>query len=468
MSKGQSDDLSERELEILRLIATGASNKEIAQALFISANTVKVHLRNIFAKIGAASRTEAAMYAVRLGLTDESADRSMDDLTKPEVLPAVEELEKPDQFPLVESPGEVTTNETIPISIENRWGGDFRVSRLSIGLFGLLILIVVLLFTLRKSFPLLESATVTIASTPTETPLVAPAVSRWTLLAPEPFQRQKQAVAAVNNAVYLIGGEIGGKVVGTVGLYQVAGDNWSTLTDNPLPVEDIRAVVVDGLLVVPGGRTEAGLITSVVEIYNPAFDGWKQAANLPEPRSEYALAAWEGRVYLFGGWDGTNYTNTVFRYDLTADAWTELTPMPTARGLMGAVASEGKIYVYGGWNGKNGLALNEVYQPALENAGGSPWSIAASMPEAHYAFGSAGIAFFAYAVGGAGNAEHAPPPAQYNIQENRWVTFSPPQYDLGQQTTMTILGTNLHVFSDDQIHLSYEAVKIVVIPLIAP
>lgn len=60
--------LSERELQILRLVAEGFSNRQIASMLDISENTVKVHVRNIFGKIQVASRTEASMYAVRNGL----------------------------------------------------------------------------------------------------------------------------------------------------------------------------------------------------------------------------------------------------------------------------------------------------------------------------------------------------------------------------------------------------------------
>src|SRR5512140_2530351 len=66
-------ELTEREREILKLLATGCSNKEIAQRLVISSNTVKVHLRNIFAKIGVASRTEAVLYAVHTGLVQTPA-----------------------------------------------------------------------------------------------------------------------------------------------------------------------------------------------------------------------------------------------------------------------------------------------------------------------------------------------------------------------------------------------------------
>jgi DNA-binding NarL/FixJ family response regulator len=59
------DDLSDREIEVLRLIAAGKSNREIAEELFISANTAANHVKSILAKTGSANRAEAATYASR-------------------------------------------------------------------------------------------------------------------------------------------------------------------------------------------------------------------------------------------------------------------------------------------------------------------------------------------------------------------------------------------------------------------
>ncbi|MCC6803968.1 MAG: response regulator transcription factor [Anaerolineae bacterium] len=62
------DALTEREIEVLRLVAQGESNHDIAQHLVISINTVKVHLRNILDKLSLENRTQAAAYAVRCGI----------------------------------------------------------------------------------------------------------------------------------------------------------------------------------------------------------------------------------------------------------------------------------------------------------------------------------------------------------------------------------------------------------------
>ena len=64
--------LTERELEVLRLVAKGMNNREIARQLYISDNTVKNHVRNILEKLQLHSRMEAVMYAVREKLLDLS------------------------------------------------------------------------------------------------------------------------------------------------------------------------------------------------------------------------------------------------------------------------------------------------------------------------------------------------------------------------------------------------------------
>jgi two-component system nitrate/nitrite response regulator NarL len=64
-------NLTERELEVLRLVAHGSSNPEIAGVLCISVNTVKVHLRNLLHKLQLDNRTQVATYAVQSGLCGE-------------------------------------------------------------------------------------------------------------------------------------------------------------------------------------------------------------------------------------------------------------------------------------------------------------------------------------------------------------------------------------------------------------
>ena len=64
------DDLTPREAEVLRLIAAGKSNREIARALFVSEATVKTHVNRIFAKTGSRDRGQAVHYAYQHGYVD--------------------------------------------------------------------------------------------------------------------------------------------------------------------------------------------------------------------------------------------------------------------------------------------------------------------------------------------------------------------------------------------------------------
>ncbi len=66
--------LTERETEVLRLLAQGKANKEIAYMLTIGEKTVKTHVSNILSKLNVSSRTQAALYAVRIGLVESLSE----------------------------------------------------------------------------------------------------------------------------------------------------------------------------------------------------------------------------------------------------------------------------------------------------------------------------------------------------------------------------------------------------------
>lgn len=68
------EKLTERETEVLRLLARGKANKEIASELHISETTVKTHVSNIMMKLEVSSRTQAALYAVRIGLVSAEGE----------------------------------------------------------------------------------------------------------------------------------------------------------------------------------------------------------------------------------------------------------------------------------------------------------------------------------------------------------------------------------------------------------
>ena len=431
----ESSELSERELEVLRLIATGASNKQIAQDLSISQNTVKVHIRNIFSKTGASSRTEAAIYAVQSGLVD------------------------PAGVPLPESraPGSSGFLES--------W--DARPTWQKLALVGITILGVVLILGLAVWLTrnILNPA----GAGPTPE-LVVANVDRWQERAPLPVGRTGLALVAHDSRIFAISGRGKNGVVAEVDRYDPATNIWETLSAKPIPVTGASGVSIGGRIYVPGGMLESGMVTDVLEIYNPGQDEWETGASLPLVTTGYAAVALEGRLYLFGGWDGENFQDSVLRYDPDSDEWEMLPAMPTPRAFGGAADSSGRIYILGGENAGGSLTVVEEFTPAAEIDGSDPWRRLDPMPFSRSRFGLATMAGIIHIVGGEGDGE-SPPPVKFFPQDGRWEEFEQigPQYWVGLGAVP--LETYIHAVGgtvegqESGAHLIYEAIYTISFPI---
>lgn len=341
--------LTSRELEILALIAEGKSNKEIAAELFISVNTVKVHVSNIFHKIEVSSRTEATLYAIENGVVQSPATS----------------IQLQDVSALNAS--EAASGESV--SEQNHWlKQNWWV--IVLGLFFLFIII-------QATVPSLSF----FRKTPNPDPFTL-ALNQNRMEALQPMSVPRIGFASVINEddIYIIGGKSDNETMGLTERYQIDSDSWETLPDKPTAVTDIDAVILRGAIYVPGGKLIDGSVTDVLEVFNLGENKWEVQASIPVKVSNYALAAFEGQLFLFGGWDGKTVTDSVYRYDPSLREWFPCASMPTARMNASATVLGGKILVIGGSDAEKDLAISEGYLPSFDVDDGSEWKKNEDLP----------------------------------------------------------------------------------------
>ena len=415
------NELSEREQEILRLVATGASNKEIALRLFISTNTVKVHLHNIFAKLGASSRTEAAMYAVKIDLTPSTE----------QVKGLAQVVEKLKDGPaLGEEMLATTQKESAKSLITNNW---LIVRRY---IFGLVLFFVILIMVGATAiyFSLSSSA-------PSQTP-VSKTTSEQTMLPDMPTARSGLAVVVYENKIFAIAGNTATGPTGVVERFDVNSGVWETLAPSPVSVTNMGAVLIHGKIYMPGGLLLSGRPTDIFQIYDPKQDIWSKGAAMPEAIFGAAMVAYEGNLYVFGGSDGQRALSATYVYNPVENRWMKKLSMPTARYFAGAALSGDKIFVIGGNDGRSTLNVNEAFLPSIDTAE-EVWEKQTPIPEGRQEMAITGIGDFIYLVGGVNEAGVGLQCTEYYPFSQLWREFDCLDSEILKQPGLAAMGTKL-------------------------
>jgi DNA-binding CsgD family transcriptional regulator len=403
-----SDELSPRELELLSLVVTGATNQQIARELCISPNTVKTHLRNIFGKLGVESRTEATLHAIQHGLVPvEGQEHGAMPMQAPQELSAEEILER-------------------------SW--ESSCAPRGVGLARSLALVAA---ALLAALVLLWPGPRPVVADPQDDsrlmdrPSISQAkgeegaLSRWRDRAQMPGPAGRFAQAELDGLIYVISGVGPEGPTDAVRVYDVTKDAWEYRSAKPTQAANVGAAVVDGRIYVPGGLGQDGRPIDRLEVYDPQEDTWAQGPSLPAALCAYAIVAYERGFYLMGGWDGNGYLDTVYYYDAVAQMWHLEAHLSSPRGFAAAALADGRIYLVGGYSGSSEYHTTESYQPELARQGQDPWRSHAPMRAGRAGHVVVPVLGHLYVLGG--GWEHPfTANERYDVANDVWSTFDSP------------------------------------------
>jgi DNA-binding CsgD family transcriptional regulator len=403
------EPLSDRELIVLERLVDGSTNREIASNLSISHNTVKVHLRNIFTKLGVSSRTEAITVAIQKGLLTVPGTVDVGDSTSTKAhSSAVPQAESQDVNQVSDA-----ASTSPPLS------PNWRIIAI------VLLLLVALLFGVLIGPQLSErddGQVDEITDGTDENSLEQPIDdSDWLIAQPMPGERANMALVAVGLDLYQIGGEVGAGVVNLVDVYDTSTGRWSSASAKPTAVSDASAGVLFGEIYVPGGRLADGTPTSVVEAYSPANNAWRPVTPLPKPIAAGLTLVDDGLLYVVGGWDGEEYLGEGQVYDPDTEEWRNMPPMAQARSAAAGGVLSGGLYIVGGHDGIEELDRCEYFDPDEQ-----AWFDCQPMLLSRSKAGAAVLGNNRLFVIGGGVEGEVPSGEVYNAANDSWQQFEMP------------------------------------------
>ncbi len=438
MPADYGEPLSEREIEIVELVAAGLTNREIALRTYLSPNTVKVHLRNIFTKTGVASRTELTVLAMQEGwiavpgVTDVPGNGAAAEEAQPATAAGTPASEPPAQ-PL------------LPPWPRTRWAALAA---------GLLLALSVILLPRQPAGQAAAPIASGLVDQP-QAPVVAAAPAGedgWQELTPLPVRRARIGVTVYRNELYVVGGMTENGLTGRLDIYTPQTGEWRSGAERPVALANAGSVALADSLLVPGGCDAKGMPHPVTHRYDPAGDTWTEVAALPQPLCAYALAVYDGRAYLFGGWNGTTYQAVTYVYDSAGDTWTAAARPAEARGFGAAATLADRIFYVGGYDDRREWATCETYLPPADR-----WEKCAPLLLPRGGLGLAAIGGRLYALGG-GWTSYLGFNERYDPASDTWKVIETPIVGEWRNLGLAALDTSLYAiggWSGDYINRVY-------------
>ncbi len=413
--------LSEREMEVARLLATGASNVEIARDLVISPHTVKVHLRNIFEKLQVNSRTEASMLLIQRGWIVVPG-AVVEAAAEPEPPPL------PEPAPLADSPA--------------RWPHWARLY-----LAGALALCMLLLLAPYAGVLIGDTTDLlTNADQPLRAPPAAQLDPRWQVRTPLPQSLGRHALTNLAGQLVQLGGETAdGAALDAVQIFDEQSNRWVTLAPLPAPLANLAVTTLGTTLYVAGGNAqaptgaEAPTLSDQLLQYEAGFDTWTVVNKLPYAVAGAGLVTDDTAIYLVGGWDGQNMRDEIWRYAPgSLGGWELVGHLAKGRAFLGAAAVRGDLYIAGGYDGEREIELLERFTPAtgeVQELGPM------TTPRGGLALVYDGVAL--YAIGG-GWTQPMVNMERYDLATNAWSNFPSPFQ--GEWRHLAAAGRDGHIY----------------------
>lgn len=410
-------------MDVARLLATGASNAEIARDLVISPHTVKVHLRNIFEKLQVNSRTEATMALVQNGWLEVAGAVRIDGTEMVETTPAPREPE-----PLADLPA-------TPAPWQRVW--------LAVALVATLFLLVTPWFAQQTatSAPLLSDVD---ASDGNIAPVALDA--RWEGLAPMPQARSRHAVARWRDTIYSFGGEgNGGELLDSVTAFDLEVNRWRAYRSLPESASNLAAATLGDAIYIAGGtiaadtagkrtrsdtadgqdssESDAPLFSQKLWRFDPVENAWREMGTLPVAVAGAALlpAKFNGEdaLILAGGWDGTSVRDEVWLLPLSQTVVSQTlssTPSAPAVTVMTQISSA-----------TTDESISAFDSPLLSPRSDARWQLQTRLPVARAFMGATMVGDDLYAVGGFDGKQELVDADRYNLVNGRWESLAPLQ-----------------------------------------